>query len=143
MYVPNGGKDYAAKLQFLEAMREYVRGVHEGGGKLILSGDMNVARSDIDVHPKERKSAAIGQRADERALFDQLLACDLQDVSRALDPTNDRLFTWWPPWRGMRQKNQGWRIDYVLASGALKANECRVLSYVGTSDHAPVLAVID
>jgi exodeoxyribonuclease-3 len=143
VYVPNGGKDYAAKLRFLEEMRDYVQGVHDAGDKLILSGDMNVARADIDVHPKERKAGAIGQRPDERALFEQLLACGLEDVSRRLDPTNDRLFTWWPPWRGMRQKNQGWRIDYVLASTALKANECRVMAYVGTSDHAPVLAVID
>ncbi len=143
VYVPNGGKDYAAKLQFLEAMRAYVEGVHAAGGKLILCGDMNVARADIDLHPKERRPGVIGQRADERALFEQILACDLRDVARTLEPTNDQIFTWWAPWRGMRQKNQGWRIDYILASSALKATECRVLADVGTSDHAPVMAVID
>ncbi|HEV3191406.1 MAG TPA: exodeoxyribonuclease III [Polyangiaceae bacterium] len=140
VYVPNGGKDYAAKLQFLEAMRAYVGGVHAGGGRLILCGDLNVARSDIDVHPKERKPGAIGQRADERDLFERVLACDMRDVARTLDPTNDRLFTWWPPWRGLRQKNQGWRIDYVLASAALEPTECRVLADYGTSDHAPLVA---
>ena len=140
VYVPNGGKDYAAKLQFLRAMRAYVDGVHAGGGRLILCGDLNVARSDIDVHPKERKPGAIGQRADERELFERVLARDLRDVARTLDPTNDRLFTWWPPWRELRQKNQGWRIDYVLASTALEATECRVLADCGTSDHAPLVA---
>jgi exodeoxyribonuclease III len=145
LYVPNGGKDYPAKLRFLDALREYVHGVHAGGGKLIVCGDMNVARADIDVHPKERKAGAIGQRADERELFERVLSCGLDDVGRALDPTNDALFTWWPPWRGMRQKNQGWRIDYVLVSAGrgLKATECKVLADVGTSDHAPVLAVVD
>ncbi len=143
VYVPNGGKDYAAKLQFLEAMCAYVDGVHAGGGSLILCGDMNVAREDIDLHPKERKAGAIGQRPDERELFERLLASDLVDVGRALDPTNDRLFTWWPPWRGLRQKNQGWRIDYVLMTGSrLKATSCRVFPDVGTSDHAPVVAEI-
>jgi exodeoxyribonuclease III len=142
VYVPNGGKDYPAKLKFLEAMRAYVDGVHVAGGKLILCGDMNVARSDADVHPKERKPGAIGQRDDERRLFEQLLAGGLVDVGRVLDPDNDRLFTWWPPWRGLRQKNQGWRIDYVLASAnrGLDATECRVLAEEGTSDHAPVIA---
>jgi exodeoxyribonuclease-3 len=140
VYVPNGGKDYAAKLQFLEAMRAYVDGVHARGGRLILCGDLNVARSDIDVHPKERKAGAIGQRADERVLFERVLACGLRDVARALDPTNDRLFTWWPPWRELRQKNQGWRIDYVLASTALEATGCLVLADRGTSDHAPLIA---
>lgn len=142
VYVPNGGKDYAAKLKFLESMRAYVDGAHAAGGRLILCGDMNVARSDIDVHPKERKPGAIGQRDDERQLFERILACDLVDVARMLDPTNDRLFTWWPPWRGLRQKNQGWRIDYILASAkaGLTPSACSVAADVGTSDHAPVVA---
>jgi exodeoxyribonuclease III len=145
VYVPNGGKDYTAKLRFLGAMGEYVEGVLSAGGRLILCGDLNVARSDMDVHPKDRKPGVIGQRADERDLFERVLACGLDDVARALDPTNENLFTWWPPWRGLRQKNQGWRIDYVLVSGraGLKATECRVLADVGTSDHAPVVASIE
>jgi exodeoxyribonuclease-3 len=144
VYVPNGGRDYATKLRFLEAMRAYTEGIHAGGGKLILCGDMNVTRDDIDLHPKERKAGTIGQRPDERALFEQLIASDLQDVARTLEPTNDRLFTWWPPWRGLRQKNQGWRLDYILVSRTgLAAPECRVLADVGTSDHAPVVALVE
>jgi exodeoxyribonuclease-3 len=145
VYVPNGGKDYAAKLRFLESLHAYVDRAHSAGNKLIVCGDMNVARSDIDVHPKERKAGAIGQRADERALFERVLASDLQDVARVLDPTSETLFTWWPPWRSLRQKNQGWRIDYILASAGrgLRATECSVRADVGTSDHAPVAAVIE
>ena len=143
VYVPNGGKDYPAKLLFLEEMAAYAAAVQGAGRKLILCGDMNVAREDIDLHPKERRPGAIGQRADERALFEKILASGLQDAGRALDPTNEALFTWWAPWRGMRQKNQGWRIDYLLVSGGLRTTECRVLADVGTSDHAPVLATIE
>jgi exodeoxyribonuclease-3 len=40
----------------------------------------------------------------------------------------------------MREKNRGWRIDYLLASHGLTATECRVLADVGTSDHAPLMA---
>ena len=143
IYVPNGGKDFGAKLAFLESMRAYVDGAHAAGGRLILCGDMNVARTDDDVHPKERKAGKIGQRDDERQLFERILACDLVDVARKLDPTNDRLFTWWPPWRGLRQKNQGWRTDYILSSAnrGIEPTECRVAADVGTSDHAPVIAV--
>ncbi|HXX67295.1 MAG TPA: exodeoxyribonuclease III [Polyangiaceae bacterium] len=144
VYVPNGGKDYAAKLKFLEGLRAYADRLQAGGSALIVCGDLNVARTDADVHPKERKAGAIGQRSDERELFERILACNLQDVARTLDPGNDRLFTWWPPWRGLRQKNQGWRIDYVLASAdrGLTPVECRVYAEVGTSDHAPVVATI-
>jgi exodeoxyribonuclease-3 len=143
VYVPNGGKDYDAKLRFLEEMRAYALAVQSAGRRLILCGDLNVAREDIDLHPKERRPGAVGQRPDERALLEQVIACNLVDVGRALDPKNDRLFTWWAPWRNMRQKNQGWRIDYVLVSSALQTTECRVLADVGTSDHAPVMAVIE
>ncbi|MGA2449955.1 MAG: exodeoxyribonuclease III [Polyangiaceae bacterium] len=142
LYVPNGGKDYGAKLQFLETMRGYVDTLHASGARLLVCGDMNVARSDIDVYPNQRKADVIGQRPDERALFERVLDTELVDVARTLDPGNDRLFTWWPPWRGLRQKNHGWRLDYVLASRGrgLQAATCRVLTEVGTSDHAPVLA---
>ena len=145
VYVPNGGKDYAAKLSFLRQLADWVRGEHGSGRKLVVCGDLNVARTDLDVHPKERKPGIIGQRPDERALFETLLGPELVDVARALHPHDDRMFTWWAPWRNLRQRNIGWRIDYVLASPAIaaRASDCSVLADVGTSDHAPVVMTID
>ncbi|HBL29366.1 MAG TPA: exodeoxyribonuclease III, partial [Acidobacteria bacterium] len=55
-YVPNGGKDFAAKLTFLEQLRDWVGEVHAQGRRLLLCGDLNVTRTDQDVHPKERKT---------------------------------------------------------------------------------------
>ena len=86
-----------------------------------MCGDLNVARTDRDVHPKERKPRAIGQLPEERALIERIVGRGLVDVGRALDPDNDDLFTWWAPWRNMRQRNIGWRLDYVLASTSLAA----------------------
>ncbi len=145
VYVPNGGKDFPAKMRFLEAMDEYARAAAEAGAPLVLCGDLNVARTEMDVHPKERKPNAIGQLPEERALLEGIIARGLVDVGRALDPDNDQLFTWWAPWRNMRQRNIGWRLDYVLASTALgaRARRCPVFREVGTSDHAPVLAEFD
>ncbi len=142
IYVPNGGKDFPAKMRFLEALDVWARELHAGGRQVILCGDLNVARADIDVHPKERKPNAIGQLPEERALFDRLLDGGLVDVGRTLAPEDDQLFTWWPPWRNMRARNIGWRIDYVLASAALaeRAVACEVRTAIGTSDHAPVVA---
>jgi len=142
VYVPNGGKDFPAKMAFLEAMDAYALSVHASGRQLVLLGDMNVARTERDVHPKERKPRAIGQLPEERALIERLLSRGLVDVGRALDPDNDDLFTWWAPWRNMRQRNIGWRLDHVFASEPLaaRAAACPVLKDVGTSDHAPVMA---
>jgi exodeoxyribonuclease III len=103
---------------------------------------LNVARAEIDVHPKERKPRAIGQLPEERALFERILSCGLVDLGRAFDPANERMFTWWGPWRNLRQRNIGWRLDYILASESLAsaAISCPVQTDVGTSDHAPVVA---
>jgi exodeoxyribonuclease-3 len=142
VYVPNGGKDYAAKVAFLTALEHWVTSVHADGRRLVLCGDLNVARTDRDVHPKERKPNVIGQRPEERALVDNVCARGLVDVGRALDPDNDGLFTWWAPWRNLRARNIGWRLDYVLATTSLaeRAEACPVLREFGTSDHGPVIA---
>jgi exodeoxyribonuclease-3 len=145
VYVPNGGKDFDAKMRFLEAMDGYAAGFQTTGSPLVLCGDMNVARTDMDVHPKERKPRAIGQLPEERALIERILSRGLVDVHRMLDPDNADLFTWWAPWRNLRQRNIGWRLDYVLASESLAARvqSCVVQREVGTSDHGPVIATFD
>jgi exodeoxyribonuclease-3 len=141
VYVPNGNKDYPAKLKFFRELIAWKRGLHEQERELILCGDMNITRTEMDVHPKERKPALVGQRPEERELFAELLKDDLVDVGRSLDPDNPGLFTWWAPWRNMRQRNIGWRLDYILASPgvAARAETCVVQADFGSSDHAPVV----
>jgi len=145
VYVPNGGKDFSAKMQFLHEMERYVTEIHASGGRVVLCGDINITRTERDVHPKERNPALVGQRPEEREMLERILAQGLVDVGRALDPDNENLFTWWAPWRNMRQRNIGWRLDYILASESLasKAAQCAVYREIGTSDHAPVVATFD
>jgi exodeoxyribonuclease-3 len=143
IYVPNGGKDFPAKMRFLEAMDAYA-GANAGRG-IVLMGDLNVARTERDVHPKERKPRAIGQLPEERALFERIIGRGLVDLGRHFDPDNEGLFTWWAPWRNMRQRNIGWRLDYVLASEGIakRATSCVVDREFGASDHAPVVAILE
>jgi len=142
VYVPNGGKEFAAKMDFLHALKGFIAGVHSAGSRVILGGDLNIARTPMDVHPKERNEKKVGQLPEERELFEDILKQGLVDVGRALDPNNENLFTWWAPWRQLRQRNIGWRIDYVLASESLAANavQCAAHREIGTSDHGPVVA---
>jgi exodeoxyribonuclease-3 len=141
VYVPNGGKDYPAKLEFMKRLAAWARQVHDEGRELVLCGDMNITRTEMDVHPRERKPNIIGQRPEERELFEALLGEHLVDVQRALEPENANIFTWWAPWRNMRQRNIGWRLDYILASRSIaaRATSCVVLADTGTSDHGPVM----
>jgi exodeoxyribonuclease-3 len=146
IYVPNGGKDYAAKIRFLHALEDYAASARARGRQLLLCGDLNVAREPRDVHPRQRDDRAVGQRPDERALFERILGAGaLRDVGRELEPGNDALFTWWAPWQSARQRNIGWRLDYVLASEGLAARavSCASLREVGTSDHGPLVATFN
>ena len=143
VYVPNGGKDFDAKVAFIHALINYAADLRARGLKLVLCGDMNIARSEMDVHPKERKPRAIGQLPMERELFERLLTVGgLTDVGRMLYPEDESYFSWWAPWRQMKERNIGWRLDYVLASEELakRAVSCPSQREVGTSDHAPVVA---
>ena len=144
VYVPNGGKSFDDKIAFMHRLAKWTREVHRSGRELLLCGDINITRTEMDVHPKERKPNVIGQRWDERELFEELLGGHLVDVGRALDPDNPNLFTWWAPWRNLRQRNIGWRLDYLLATPATaaRASSCTVQREFGTSDHAPVVATL-
>ena len=142
VYVPNGGKDYDAKIAFMQSLIRYAHSLRESGTKLVICGDFNVARTDMDVHPKERKPNIIGQRPEERTLLEAMIGEGLVDVARKLYPDDENYFTWWAPWRNLRQRNIGWRLDYVLASAPLaeRAVSCPSFREIGTSDHAPVVA---
>lgn len=143
IYVPNGGKDFVAKMNFLEALEKHMAELVKQGKQVILCGDLNLTHSDMDVHPKERKGSAVGQLPPERELFHRILASGYTDIQRNLYPEDAEIFTWWAPWRNLRQRNIGWRIDYILATGDIAAKSATCVSQreFGTSDHAPVVAV--
>ena len=145
IYVPNGGKDFPAKMRFLESLEAFAAEFEAAGRALVLCGDMNVALTDTDVHPKELKPGIIGQRPDERALMERIIGHGLVDVHRKMEPDNPWLFTWWAPWRNMRQRNIGWRLDLILASRQVadRLVSCVVQREFGTSDHGPVVATFD
>jgi len=145
IYVPNGGKDFPAKMRFLESLDAFAGEQQANGQAFVLCGDLNVALTDMDVHPKERRPNIVGQRPDERELMQRILSHGLVDVHRRFEPDNADLFTWWAPWRNMRQRNIGWRLDYVFASDPLasRATSCVVQRETGTSDHGPVIAVFE
>jgi exodeoxyribonuclease-3 len=128
-------------MQFLAAFEQWVADRSAESAPLLICGDLNIARSDRDVHPKERKPRAIGQLPEERDQLERIIGHGLVDTGRALEPDNDQMFTWWAPWRNMRQRNIGWRLDYLLARADLfgRVSRCTVQREFGTSDHAPVV----
>jgi hypothetical protein len=73
-------------------------------------------------------------------VFERILGHGMVDVARTLYPDDAELFTWWAPWRNMRERNIGWRIDHVLVSSDLAPHVRRAFIWddVRGSDHCPV-----
>ena len=142
LYVPNGGKSFDDKTKFLDELQLWTREQLASGRSLILAGDLNITLEDRDVHPKDRKANSMGQRPEERRALADLIDLGLVDLGRRHAPDDESLFTWWPPWRKRRERNIGWRIDYLLADRQLAESSVssRSARETGTSDHAPVTA---
>lgn len=142
-YVPRGDGDahYAAKLRYLDDLCTYVQGLLQGGRQIIHAGDINVAHTDFDVHHSQNKPGAVGLRPEERTAIDRYLAAGMHDIMRELFPDKKDLFTWWPYWRGARERNLGWRIDCFYLSDGLVKDVQGVIVDLGekSSDHAPVI----
>lgn len=143
VYAPNGGKDYEAKLRFWKDFSAWAAARVLQPKPLFVAGDLNITRDDLDVHPDQRDPAVIGQRPEERALFGAFLALGFVDSTRALYPAEPHLYSWWPYWGHSRDRNAGWRIDYVLCNAAsgVVPEDSVVQQGFGTSDHAPVLTL--
>lgn len=146
-YFPRGEKPdhYALKLRFFEALRQFSAQTLRAGKELLIAGDINVAREELDLHPSQQKDDATGFRPDERRALNALLEVGLRDVFRELHPQKSGLYTWFPYWKGARERNIGWRIDCVYASRALaaRAKAGIIHSDEKSSDHYPLTIEFD
>lgn len=111
---------------------------------VIFCGDLNVAHTEIDLaNPKSNKGKH-GFTDEERRGFDNILEAGFVDTFRKFnqEPNN---YTWWTHWANSRERNVGWRIDYVLASEAIasRVSDARIHANVMGSDHCPVSITLD
>lgn len=145
VYTPLGQKSYGQKLDFLQALVQYVDALRYDGETVVLCGDFNIAHRDQDVHPEMYVEDMLCTRADERAILDVLEQRGFTDLFRHHHPTDGRAYSWWPYYGGARARNVGWRIDYILAPAPLAeaSRMCRILREEASSDHSPVVADLD
>ena len=151
VYVPNGRavgtETFEQKLAFYEAMID--RAVALRGTPLVIAGDMNVMRADIDIYDPVAFEGSTHVTPDERSRFERLLSDgDLVDAYRHAHP-DEVGYTWWDYRAGHFHKGLGIRIDYILMSSdvAERLGACGIDRQFrkGTkpSDHAPLIAYLD
>jgi exodeoxyribonuclease-3 len=152
LYVPNGSEvgseKFEYKLRWLARLRKYVAGLLGEKTGLAVVGDFNIAPAPEDVHDPAAWEGQVLFSAPEREEFSKLLQLGLVDCYR-LFPQPPGGFTWWDYRTGAFRRNDGLRIDHVLASRSLAARcrGCRIdlepRRLERPSDHAPVIAEFD
>lgn len=145
VYIPSGssGEDrHEFKMKFLKDFDQWISMYKKKFGPLVVVGDYNIVHKEADIHNPERKDNPSGYRPEERAWMDQWLEKhNLSDAYRLLNPQGTK-YSWWSYRAGSRQKDKGWRIDYILVDDQLKSSliSCHMEKDAQHSDHCPVIA---
>lgn len=146
-YTPNAKRgleriDY--RLQWEADFKDYLQKL-DRKKPVILCGDLNVAHREIDLkNPKaNRKNAGFSDQ--EREAFSALLNAGFTDSFRYLYPDQEGAYSWWSYRTNAREKNIGWRLDYVIVSDRLKQriSQAAICADIMGSDHCPVEMTVD
>ncbi|WP_259014952.1 exodeoxyribonuclease III [Emticicia fluvialis] len=132
------------KMKFLDDFFIYVQKLNEVIPNLIVSGDVNICHTEIDIHNPKSNANSSGFLPEERAWVGKFIENGYIDTFRFFnkDPHH---YTWWSYRAGARVKNLGWRIDYHFASKPMEAHLKSALIHpdLHCSDHCPIELCID
>lgn len=150
-YFPNGnGKNrdnsrIPFKLAFYRALFEKLEKGKRDGERILVIGDFNTAHRPIDLARPRQNEETSGFRPEEREELDRWLRSGWVDTFRHFHPEVPDRYSWWSQRFGVREKNIGWRIDYVLASPGAMAlvRRADIHHEVVGSDHCPVSVELD
>nr|WGD93162.1 exodeoxyribonuclease III [Bacillus subtilis] len=147
VYTPNskrGLERIEYRMQWEEALLAYILELDKKK-PVILCGDLNVAHQEIDLkNPKANRNNA-GFSDQERGAFTRFLEAGFVDSFRHVYPDLVGAYSWWSYRAGARDRNIGWRIDYVVVSERLKEQieDASISADVMGSDHCPVELMIN
>jgi exodeoxyribonuclease III len=146
VYTPNSQRELTRlpyRRKWDRAFLGYLRRLGEEK-PVIFCGDLNVAHQEIDLARPRENRGAHGFTDEERAGFTAILHAGFVDTFRALHPEAGQ-YTWWRQGGGSRERNIGWRIDYVVISEELRPRlkKAFILPAVQGSDHCPVGILLD
>ena len=141
-YTPNSQQELkrlAYRMEFEDDLREYMTELNKTK-PVVLTGDLNVARTEIDLKNPKTNVGNPGFSYEERAKMSELLSAGFTDTFRYFYPDKTDAYTWWSYMFKAREKNTGWRIDYFITSDSLKEKlrGSVIYSDVYGSDHCPV-----
>ena len=140
-YTPNSKRELERldyRMKWEDEVRSYLKRLDDIK-PVIYCGDLNVAHEEIDIKNPKTNHFSAGFTDQEREKMTELLNSGFIDTYRYLYP-DKIMYSWWSYMRQAREKNIGWRIDYIIVSDSLKNNlkEADILTQVLGSDHCPI-----
>lgn len=141
----SGDERQTYKYQWLDEFFNYVQQLRKTRKKLIVTGDYNIAHTEIDIHDPRGNKKSSGFLPEERAWMDRFLANKWIDTFRHLHPELTGAYSWWSQrFPTVRLQNKGWRIDYISITDTLKPQLKAAAIYpdIKHSDHCPIYAEI-
>ena len=147
VYIPSGtsGEERQAfKMVFLDDFMQWLENLRKERPNLIISGDYNIAHTDIDINFPKKHQKMSGFLPEERAWVDKYLAHGYVDTFR-LFHSEPNVYSWWSYRQQARTKDLGWRIDYHTATNTLtpRIKDASILQHAAHSDHCPVAVTVD
>ncbi len=141
VYIPNGGRDQAHmkyKLDFYDFFIKYLETLSDKN--IILMGDFNIAHEEIDLARPKDNINNVMFTLPERDKISKLVDTGYVDTFRHLNKEAGH-YSWWAYYRNLRERNIGWRIDYIFTSNPMKKflSKAYILKDIKGSDHCPVV----
>lgn len=152
------------RVAFLDALDARIRNLAAAGKRVVLTGDINIIREEIDTANAKERLRKEGMTVEQffstpaRRFFNQLVEGGkvyggrdagrekpvLVDICREFHPDRTGMFTCWEQRKNARPGNYGSRIDYVCVSPECREWFCdsNIQEGLMGSDHCPVYAVI-
>lgn len=146
-YVPNSKRELERldyRMEWEDKMREYLISLDKVK-PVIYCGDLNVAHKEIDLKNPNTNHRSAGFTDEEREKMTNLLDSGFVDSFRFVNPDMIDAYSWWSYMFHAREKNVGWRIDYIIVSERIKnkIKDVKIYNDVLGSDHCPVGLDID
>ncbi len=141
VYTPNAKDDLSRIPMRLAWDPAYLKfmSVLQKKKPVVFCGDLNVAHTELDLARPKENDGKKGFTKEERDGIDAMLAAEFVDTFRMKNNEGGN-YSWWSAWGGARERNVGWRIDYVMASKVIvpMIKNARIHPEVFGSDHCPV-----
>lgn len=147
VYMPSGSSGderQSFKMEWLTDFQKYTNQLVKNHPNIILAGDFNICHRPIDIHNPKSNANSSGFLLEERDWIESYLTKGFIDTFRFIHPELSHQYSWWSYRANAREKNLGWRIDYLLASHPMThmIKNASILSEVKHSDHCPILLEI-